>query len=143
MGGRGGGGAEWRGGRRGSVAGNEDSRGGSDQTNEDFYTISDRIAQWKFKFLGWKDMLCVMDGKNDYGHFYGPNGNLPDDVWSMRRMAAAQRGHSISRLEELCVLPAVSTSATPRLSAVVGRRSYPGRRRLPELLTAPSQPCVC
>jgi hypothetical protein len=77
--------------RRVSVEVKEDQLGGSDQTNEDFYTFSDRIAQWKFKFLGWKDMLVVMDGKNDYGRFYGPNGNLPDDVWSIRRMAVVER----------------------------------------------------
>lgn len=77
--------------RRVSVEVKEDQLGGSDQTNEDFYTFSDRIAQWKFKFLGWKDMLVVMDGKNDYGRFYGPNGNLPDDAWSIRRMAVIER----------------------------------------------------
>jgi len=38
--------------RRVSVEVKEDQLGGSDQTNEDFYTFSDRIAQWKFKFLG-------------------------------------------------------------------------------------------
>ena len=36
-------------------------------------------------------MLVVMDGKYDYGHFFGPNGNLPDDVWSMRRFAVVER----------------------------------------------------
>jgi hypothetical protein len=77
--------------RRVSVEVKEDQLGGSDQTNEDFYTFSDRIAQWKFKFLGWKDMLVVMDGKNDYGRFYGPDGNLPDDVWSIRRTAVIER----------------------------------------------------
>jgi hypothetical protein len=77
--------------RRVSVEVKEDSLGGSDQTNEDFYTFSDRIAQWKFRFLGWKDMLCVMDGRSDYGHYYGPNGNLPDDNWSIRKMAVVER----------------------------------------------------
>jgi hypothetical protein len=77
--------------RRVSVEVKEDQLGGSDQTNEDFYTFSDRIAQWKFKFRGWKDMLVVMDGKNDYGRYYGPNGDLPEDVWSIRRMAVVER----------------------------------------------------
>jgi len=77
--------------RRVSVEVKEDSLSGSDITNEDFYTFSDRIAQWNLRFLGWKDVLCVMDGKDDYPHYYGPNGNLPDDVWSIRKMAVVER----------------------------------------------------
>jgi hypothetical protein len=77
--------------RRVSVEVKEDSLGGTDTTNQDYYTFSDRVAQWNFRFLGWKDMLCVMDGKYDYAHYYGPNGNLPDDVWSIRRLAVVER----------------------------------------------------
>jgi hypothetical protein len=77
--------------RRVSVEVKKDSLGGSDQTNGDFYTFSDRVAQWNFRFLAWKDILCVMDGKHDYAHYYGPNGDLPDDVWSVRRMALVER----------------------------------------------------
>lgn len=77
--------------RRVSVEVKQDSVGGSDQTNEDFYTFSDRIVHWNFRFLGWKDLLCVMDGDRSNGHLYGPDGDLPDDVWSVRRFAVVER----------------------------------------------------
>ena len=62
--------------RRISAEVKSDSVVGTDQTFDDLYTFSGRELQWKWKFLGWKDLLCVMDAQNDYQHFYGPNGTI-------------------------------------------------------------------
>jgi hypothetical protein len=77
--------------RRISAEVKSDSLLGTDATLEDFYGFSGREPDWNFKFLGWKDVLCVLDPKDDYSHSYGPNGMVPDDVWSMRKMAVILR----------------------------------------------------
>jgi hypothetical protein len=77
--------------RRISVEVKSDSVAGTDQTYEDFYTFSGRPVRWNFKFLGWKDVLCVLDSKYDYAHLYGPNGFIPNDAWSLRRFAVVER----------------------------------------------------
>jgi hypothetical protein len=48
-------------------------------------------------------MLVVLDGKNDRGYFYCPNGNLPDGVWSTHRMAVVER-ISNSSLQQRCLV---------------------------------------
>jgi len=77
--------------RRISVEVKADSVAGTEQNYEDFYTFSGRSVRWNFKFLGWKDLLCVLDSKYDAPHLYGPNGFVPDDVWSVRRFAVVER----------------------------------------------------
>ena len=77
--------------RRISAEAKSDSLVGSDTTIDDFFTFSGHQLQWKWQFLGWKDALCVSDAKDDYTHLYGPNGSLPDDVWSIRRFAVIER----------------------------------------------------
>ena len=77
--------------RRISVEVKSDSLVGTEQTEEDFNTFSARPVRWNFKFLGWRNLLCVMDSKYDYPRYYGPNGIVPDDVWSMRRFAVVER----------------------------------------------------
>jgi len=77
--------------RRISVEVKSDSLVGTEQTEEDFNTFSGRPVRWNFKFLGWRYLLCVMDSKYDYAHYYGPNGIAPDDVWSVRRFAVVER----------------------------------------------------
>jgi len=74
-----------------SVEVKSDSLVGTDQTQEDFYSFSGRALQWNWKFLGWKDLLCVMDSKYDYARLSGPNGDIPNDVWSVRRFAVVER----------------------------------------------------
>ena len=64
---------------------------GTDATLEDFYGFSGREPDWNFKFLGWKDVLCVMDPKDNYQHSYGPDGDIPDEQWSVRKMAVVVR----------------------------------------------------
>ncbi len=77
--------------RRISVEVKSDSLVGTEQTEEDFNTFSARPVRWNFKFLGWRNLLCVMDSKYDYPRYYGPNGIVPDDLWSMRRFAVVER----------------------------------------------------
>ena len=77
--------------RRISVEVKSDSLVGTEQTEEDLNTFSGRPARWNWKFLGWRNLLCVMDSKYDYAHYYGPNGIVPDDVWSLRRFAVVER----------------------------------------------------
>jgi len=77
--------------RRISVEVKSDSLEGSDQTEEDFDTFSGRMVQWNWKFLGWKDLLAVMDSKWDWPRFFGPNGDVPQDVWSVRHFAVVER----------------------------------------------------
>jgi len=77
--------------RRISVEVKSDSLVGTEQTEEDFDTFSGRPVRWNWKFLGWRNLLCVMDSKYDYPHYYGPNGLVPDDVWSVRRFAVVER----------------------------------------------------
>ena len=68
-----------------------DSLLGTDDTLDDFYGFAGRNLEWTWKFLGWKDVLTVMDSKWLESHFYGPKGIIPDDVWSLRRMAVIAR----------------------------------------------------
>jgi len=77
--------------RRISVEVKSDSMAGTEQTFEDFYTFSGRALSWNWKFLGWRDLLSVSDPKADYPSFYGPNGQISDDVWSLRRFVVVER----------------------------------------------------
>jgi len=77
--------------RRISVEVKSDSVAGTDTTQEDFFTFSGRALHWHWKFLGWKDLLAVMDARDDYAHLFGPNGEIPNDNWSVRRFAVVER----------------------------------------------------
>jgi hypothetical protein len=77
--------------RRVSIEKSADLILGSDQTIDDFYSFWGRSTEWNWKFLGWKQLLSVMDSSHDYIHLYGPNGELLDDVWSLRSFAVVER----------------------------------------------------
>jgi Protein of unknown function (DUF1329) len=77
--------------RRVSVEVKSDSVAGTDTTEEDFYSFSGRPLHWRWKFLGWKDVLAVLDSKYDYAHLFGPNGDVPNDFWTLRRFAVVER----------------------------------------------------
>lgn len=77
--------------RRVSVEVKSDSVAGTDTTQEDFYSFSGRPLHWHWKFLGWKDVLAILDSKYDTPRLYGPNGDIPDDQWSLRRFAVIER----------------------------------------------------
>jgi len=76
--------------RRVSAEVKSDSLLGTDHTIEDFESFSGRTMEWKWKFLGWKDILTV-EPSHLYAHFYGPNGTIPNDEWSLRRTAVVER----------------------------------------------------
>src|SRR5581483_1553023 len=77
--------------RRISVEVKSDSVEGTDTTQEDFYSFSGRPLHWHWKFLGFKDLLAVLDAREDYAHLFGPNGEIPNDRWSLRRFAVIER----------------------------------------------------
>jgi hypothetical protein len=77
--------------RRISVEVKSDSVEGTDTTQEDFYSFSGRPLHWHWKFLGWKNLLAILDAREDYAHLFGPNGDIPNDRWSLRRFAVVER----------------------------------------------------
>jgi len=77
--------------RRISAEVKSDSLLGTDHTLEDFYGFAGRPLEWKWKFLGMKDALCVMDSAHDYTYLYGPNGIVPNDSWSVRHFVVMER----------------------------------------------------
>jgi hypothetical protein len=77
--------------RRFSAEEKSDSFMGTDETLNDFYSFSGHVLDWNWKFLGWRDLVSVMDSAHTDTHTYGPNGNIPDDVWSLRRFAVVER----------------------------------------------------
>ncbi len=77
--------------RRISVEVKSDSLLGTDHTLEDFYGFAGRPLEWDWRFLGWKDVLTVMDSKYDFQRTYGPKGIVPNDQWQLRRFAVVQR----------------------------------------------------
>ena len=84
--------------RRISAEVKSDSLLGTDHTIEDFYSFAGRPVEWKWKFLGWKDVLAMMDSKYDYTHVYGPNGLIVNDPgWSLRRFAVIERTPTLTR----------------------------------------------
>jgi hypothetical protein len=77
--------------RRISAEVKSDSLLGTDHTIEDFYGFSGRELEWKWNFIGWKDVLAVQDSQHDYTYMYGPNGIIPNDSWSLRHFALMER----------------------------------------------------
>lgn len=77
--------------RRFSAEEKSDSFLGTDETLNDFYSFSGHVLDWNWKFLGWRDLVSIMDSAHLDTHTYGPNGNIPDDVWSLRRFAVVER----------------------------------------------------
>jgi hypothetical protein len=78
--------------RRISAEVKSDSMMGTDHTIADFYSFSDRPLEWRWKFLGWKDVLAMMDQQQVYLHMYGTNGLIVNDPgWSLRKFAIIER----------------------------------------------------
>jgi Protein of unknown function (DUF1329) len=78
--------------RRISAEVKSDSMMGTDHTIADFYGFADRELDWKWKFLGWKDVLGLMDQQQLYLHCYGTNGLIVNDPgWSLRKFAVVER----------------------------------------------------
>jgi hypothetical protein len=78
--------------RRISAEVKSDSMMGTDHTIEDFYSFAGRPLEWKWKFLGWKEVLTLADQKETYLRVYGPNGLIVNDPgWSLRKFAVIER----------------------------------------------------
>ena len=77
--------------RRVSSEVKSDSLLGTDMVLDDFYAFNGRPLDWTWKFWGFKDILGVTDSKYQYLHTYGPNGQIPDDRWSLRRCVVLER----------------------------------------------------
>lgn len=77
--------------RRISAEEKSDSLLGTDITIDDFDGFNDRVLNWNWKFLGWKDVLAINDPSNHYLRYFGPDNVVPDDRWSLKRMAITLR----------------------------------------------------
>ena len=77
--------------RRVSVETKYDSLLGTDHTLDDFYGYAGRVLDMDWKFLGYKDILCVCDPKGMHDHVYGPDGIVPDEDWEVRKMIVLER----------------------------------------------------
>ena len=77
--------------RRISAEVKSDTLLGSDASLDEFYGFSDHELNWKWKFLGFKDILMPMEPRGDYTRSYGPNGMVPDTGWQLRKAAVTQR----------------------------------------------------
>lgn len=74
-----------------------DSLLGTDMVLDDFYGFNGKPLDWNWKFWGFKDILAVTDSRQDYMRLYGPNGTIPDDQWSLRRVLVLERVPKDSR----------------------------------------------
>ena len=72
--------------RRISAEVKSDSLLGTDITIDDFDGFNDRVLNWDWKFLGWKDTLQINDPGNHYVRYFSPANIVPDDQWSVKRM---------------------------------------------------------
>ena len=77
--------------RRISAEVKSDSLLGTDVTIDDFDGFNDRVLNWNWKFLGWKDVLEINDPGNHYVRYFGPNNIVPIDQWSVKKMAVTLR----------------------------------------------------
>lgn len=77
--------------RRISAEVKSDSLLGTDITIDDFDGFNDRVLNWDWKFLGWKNVLQVNDPGNHYVRYFGPNNVVPDDQWSVKKMGVTLR----------------------------------------------------
>jgi hypothetical protein len=83
--------------RRISAEVKSDSLLGTDITIDDFDGFNDRVLNWDWKFLGWKDAMEVNDPGNHYVRYFGPSNVVPDDQWSVKKMAVTLRTPKDSR----------------------------------------------
>jgi hypothetical protein len=77
--------------RRISTEVKSDSLLGTDFTLDDFWGFNARVLDWKWTFLGFKDVLGTIGIKYDFEHYYGPMGTIPDDWYRLRKTAVILR----------------------------------------------------
>ena len=76
--------------RRISAEEKSDALLGSDITFDDFDGLNDRVLNWDWKFLGFMKIMAIHDPTH-YVHWFGPNGNIPDDERSVKTCAVTVR----------------------------------------------------
>ena len=65
-----------------------DSLLGTDITIDDFDGFNDRVLNWNWKFLGWKDTLEINDPGNHYVCYFAPANIVPQIIsLSVKKMA--------------------------------------------------------
>jgi hypothetical protein len=77
--------------RRISTEVKSDSLLGTDFTLDDFWGFNARVLDWKWTLLGFADVLGTIGIKDDFEHYYGPMGTIPDDWYRLRRTAVILR----------------------------------------------------
>jgi hypothetical protein len=70
--------------RRVSARERADSFMGSNGTLDDFEGFSGRVLDYKWNYLGQKQLLYVPDTKQELQRTFGPYSRLPDDRWQVR-----------------------------------------------------------
>lgn len=70
--------------RRLSAKERADSWMGSDFTLDDLQGFSGRVLDYRWRYLGRKDVLHVADSKNSQAIFFGPSSRVPNDRWQVR-----------------------------------------------------------
>jgi len=70
--------------RRVSAQERADSFMGSNGTLDDFEGFSGRVLDYKWNYLGQKQLLYVPDTKQELQRTFGPYSRLPDDRWQVR-----------------------------------------------------------
>jgi hypothetical protein len=82
--------------RRISVEVKSDSLLGTDHTLEDFYCFAGRPVEWEWKYIGEAQLLAVARSRYRYTRYYGPNGWIPLDDWSIRKVDVLQATPTLS-----------------------------------------------
>ncbi len=57
---------------------------GADMTMDDFEGFSGQVLDYKWRYLGRRQLLAVVDSKGPTLAFFGPKSRVPDDVWQIR-----------------------------------------------------------
>lgn len=77
--------------RRISTEVKSDALLGTDFTLDDYWGFNARVLDWDWKLLGFMNIVGQMGVKEDFAHYYGPMGTIPDDWFRLRKVAVIVR----------------------------------------------------
>lgn len=63
---------------------------GTDMTMDDFEGFSGQILHYKWRYLGSRQLLAVVDSKGPTVAFFGPKSRVANDVWQLRPTYAVE-----------------------------------------------------
>jgi len=63
---------------------------GTDMTMDDFEGFSGQILHYKWRYLGSRRLLAVVDSKGPTVAFFGPKSRIANDVWQLRPTYAVE-----------------------------------------------------